>query len=110
MAMPFIFTLKLFGKRRCLESLVSQIIIWGSASGSALMAAASQAGLVVKYLYVPPQGSILWPGRQAEPPLEDGVLSAWSLTCKLIPANCHRNLLRSHLLGLEIKSIFDNLD
>lgn len=41
---------------------------------------------------------------------EDGVLSAWSLTCKLIPANCHRNLLRSHLLGLEIKSIFDNLD
>lgn len=42
--------------------------------------------------------------------VEDGILSAWSLTCKLIPANCHRNLLRSHLLGLEIKSIFDNLD
>lgn len=41
---------------------------------------------------------------------EDGVLSAWGLTCKLIPANCHRNLLGSHLLGLEIKSIFDNLD
>lgn len=62
-AMPFILILKLFGKRHCLESLLFPIITWGNASGSALMAAVSQVGLAVKYLYVPPQGSLLWPGR-----------------------------------------------
>lgn len=62
-AVLFILILKLFGKRHCLESLPFPIVMWGNASGSALRAAASQVGLVVKYLYVPQQGSFLWPGQ-----------------------------------------------
>lgn len=68
----------------------------------------SQANPTDKHLGGPPVR--LAPVAKLGSWAEDGILSARSLTCKLIPANCHRNLLGSHLLGLEIKSIFDNLD